>query len=300
MSHAPILLFLHGVGAEPDDSWQAALELSLVRLGYPDLSSVKVVAPKYPNSLNGVDDDEPRPKVTVKAPRGDDAERNRRDFERRRTAMEVLLGPDDRGEGLPGGDQIAPMAAEVWLFNQAKNYTENPKVRAWVLRRILKHLPESGRLVIVGHSLGSVIAADLLRRLPTGLEVAGMVTIGSPLAHKKLQVDDLRELLAEPPVNLSWWVNFWSTADLVPARRGISTVYPWVLDQRIRARPGFNPVQAHSAATYLQSDTVAAALGRGLFGSRSKEIARVEEASRSNWTIQKRSRYWHSATHTSR
>ena len=278
MLQAPILLFLHGVGGDPDDRWQDALEVALTRLGYPDLSGIKVLAPKYPNGLNGVDDDEPLPKVTVRRPRGDDAERNRRDFERRRTAMEVLLGPDDRGEGLLGGDHIAPVAADMKRFQQAKNYTEDPKIRAWVLQRILKKLPESGRLVIVGHSLGSVIAADLLRRLPPGLEVAGMVTIGSPLAHKTFHVERLRDLLVEPPVNLAWWVNFWSTADLVPTRRGISAAFPWVLDQRIRTSSGLHPRQAHQATTYLQSDTVAMAIGRGLFGSRSKEIARVESS----------------------
>ncbi|HAM21474.1 MAG TPA: hypothetical protein DCQ04_04225, partial [Actinobacteria bacterium] len=277
MPHAPILLFLHGVGGgDPDEKWREALELALTRLGYPDLSGVQVLAPKYPNGLNGVDDDEPLPKVTVRAPRGDDAERNRRNFERRRTAMEVLLGPDDRGDGLPGGDHVAPVAAELKLFSQAKNYTEVPKIRAWVLQRILKNLPPSGRLVIVGHSLGSVIAADLLRRLPPGLQVAGVVTIGSPLAHKRFHVERLRELLAEPPANLAWWVNFWSTADLVPTRRGISAAFPWVLDQRIRTSSGLHPRQAHQATTYLQSDTVAMAIGRGLFGSRSTEIAIVE------------------------
>jgi len=273
MSHAPILLYLHGVGdGDLDDGWQGALEAALTRLGYPDLSGVTVLAPKYPNGLRGVDDDEPLPKVAVRAPRGDDAKSNRRDFERRRTAMEVLLGRDDRGDGVLGGDHVAPVAGNMRRFTQADNYVKNPKVRAWVLQRILRQLPQAGRLVIVGHSLGSVIAADLVRRLPVGLEVAGMVTIGSPLAHERFHVDGLRELLDEPPANLAWWVNFWSTADLVPTRRGVSTVFPWVLDQRIQAAMGDNPVRAHSATTYLRNATVALAIGRGLFGSQSKEI----------------------------
>ncbi len=50
MANAPILLFLHGVGdGDPDGAWQAALETSLARLGYPDLTGVRVIAPKYPN-----------------------------------------------------------------------------------------------------------------------------------------------------------------------------------------------------------------------------------------------------------
>lgn len=69
---------------------------------------------------------------------------------------------------------------------QAKNYVESRKIRAWVLQRILDQVGTPERLVIVGHSLGSVVAADVLRRLPPEGNVVGMVTIGSPLAYKAL------------------------------------------------------------------------------------------------------------------
>ena len=273
MPKPPILLFLHGVGTgDPEDKWRNALDLSLTRIGYPDLSGVTVVAPKYPFGLRGVDDDEPLPKVTVKTLRGDRAKAHRREFQRRRTAMEVRLGSDDQGDGWPLAPRAAPFAAR--LLQQANNYTKQRKIRAWVLDRALKKLPSSGQVVIVGHSLGSVIAADLLRRLPPDLEVVGMVTIGSPLAHEALRVGPVRDLLAEPPANLAWWVNFRSTGDPVPTGRGLSTVFPWVLDQRISES---NPIRAHFAATYLNNDSVAAAVGFGLFGSQSTELVVVDK-----------------------
>lgn len=112
MPQVPTLLFLHGVGdGDQENGWRDTLDESLTKVGYPNLSQVRVIAPKYPNGLRGVDDDVPIPKVTVRAPRGDAAARHRRDYERRRTAMEVLLGADDRGSGRPGGDQIVPLAA---------------------------------------------------------------------------------------------------------------------------------------------------------------------------------------------
>lgn len=277
MPQSQILLYLHGVGdGDADDTWRDTLERSLEKLGYPGLSGIEVVAPKYPNGLRGVDDDVPLPPVSVAEQRRDAAKRNRRDFERRRTSMEILLGRDESGDGLPGGDLIAPMVAHAKHFVQANNYIKDSKIRAWVLDRIINRLPASGRIVIVGHSLGSVIAADLIRRLPADIEVAGLVTIGSPLAHEKLRVAGLLDDLGEPPTSLGWWVNLWNAKDPVPTRRGVSTAIPWVLDQRIPAPRQLNPVRAHDATAYLENGTVALAIGYGLFGSRSTEIVPAE------------------------
>jgi len=273
MPHADTLLFLHGIGdGDPDDKWLSVLERSLTRLGYPGVTGVNVIAPKYPNGLKGVDETKPLPKTSVRTLHGDAADTNRRNYERRRTAMEVLLGSDDPGEGVPLGDAVISLAAYFGPFSAAENYVKKPEVRSWVLHWILGKLPSSGRLLIVGHSLGSVIAADLVRRLPVELEVAGLVTIGSPLAHKNFDFADLRDGLRNPPPNLGWWVNFWTKGDPVPGHRGISPVLPWVLDHRIKTSTGPNPVTAHLAQTYMANDRVARAIGFGVFGSQSKAL----------------------------
>lgn len=69
--------------ADGQESWREALVAALTELGYPGLDGVTVIAPKYPNSLHGVDDDDPLPDRTVKAPPGEAAKRSRRYFERR-------------------------------------------------------------------------------------------------------------------------------------------------------------------------------------------------------------------------
>ncbi|MCA0306794.1 MAG: hypothetical protein LCH87_05425 [Actinobacteria bacterium] len=166
-------------------------------------------------------------------------------------------------------DVVEDIALATPHFVQASNYLTKPRIRARVLHRVLGRLPQSGRLVIVGHSLGSVIAADLVRRLPEGLEVVGMVTIGSPLAHPEFAVDKLRDMLKEPPTNLGWWVNFWNAADPVTTHRGISSVFPWIVDFRIPTVVG---VHCHDAETYLADRAVAAAVGLGLFGSLCKDL----------------------------
>lgn len=272
LSNEPILLFLHGVGdGDQDDNWKLSCSEALTHLGYPDLDAARVIAPKYAHALKGWDGEQPLPGVTIKQLSGETARKNRQDFQRRMGAVEFRLGHSERGNGQPGGDTIVDAAVISPFFTQANNYLKKPQIRAQVLNRILSTLPESGRLVIVGHSLGSVIAADLLRHLPAWLEVAGMVTIGSPLANGNFDVDRLRETLKEPPTNLAWWVNFWNPNDPVAARRGVSSVIPWTTDFRTNAKNSL--VTAHDAKEYLSNEAVATAIGFALFGSRSKELA---------------------------
>ena len=275
LSNEPILLFLHGVGdGDKDDYWKARLSEALVRLGYPALNTARAIAPKYAHALRGWDVKDPLPGLTIKQPSGEAAKKNRRDFERRVGAVEFRLGRHDRGDGWLGGEAVVNLAVGLPPFGQVGNYMNKPQIRAQVLNRILKELPESGRLVIVGHSLGSVIAADLVRRLPVGLDVVGMVTIGSPLANGNFDVDKLRETLKEPPTNLAWWVNFWNVHDPVAAHRGVSSVFPWVIDFRIQTK--LSP-RVHDAVEYLNDESVAAAIGFALFGSRSRELARIDK-----------------------
>lgn len=267
---APVLLFLHGVGnGDPGDAWKARLSESLVQLGHPDLESVTVIAPKFAHALKGADEDEQLPRVTTTQPTRDAAKQNRREFERRTGAVEFRLGRHEKGDG----DVVVELAAKHPKFVQAHNYLNDPRVRAHVLNRIIGKLPKDGEIVLVGHSLGSVIAADLIRRLPEGLKVAGMVTIGSPLASAAFDVDELRHTLKEPPTNLLWWVNFWNWHDPVSARRGVSSVFPWMIDFRIRTE--LSP-HVHDAVEYFAEEVVAEAIGFALFGSRTKELANIE------------------------
>lgn len=282
MSDEPTLLFLHGVGdGDQADGWKATLSASLTRLGYPPLDGVSTLAPKYPQALKlEPDDDDPLPPLTIKKPARDAARQIRREFERRIGAVEFRLGRHAPGLGIVGGAAAYDLALSSKIAGpaqrllQARNYATNAKVRAHVLTRSLTGLPPQGRLVIVGHSLGSVVAADLLGRLPTGLEVVGMVTIGSPLANTAFDVDKLREVLADPPAHLAWWVNIWNGADPIAARRGASSAFPWLLDLRIRTNAV--GLAAHAATDYLADDTVAETIGYALFGSRSREIALLD------------------------
>ena len=274
MSDTPILLFLHGVtlSNNVDDGWRVRLDATLASLGYPSLNNARIIAPKYAHALRGTDDQLSVPPLTTKMPSREAAKKNRRDFESRMAGLEYLLGRHDSGAGWVLANDVISVASATPFFKQVQNYLGDNTIRAQVLHRILAKLPDSGRIVIVAHSLGSVIGSDLLRRLPPDLDVAGMITIGSPLAHGRFDVADLKSVLKDPPTHLAWWLNFWNPADPVAAHRGLSSVFPWMLDRRIQAR---NIAIAHNAATYLADPVVGEAIGYGLFGSKSREIVHV-------------------------
>lgn len=276
MSAGPVLLFLHGVGTgDVENGWQVALSGALVRFGYPALEPDRWIAPKYAYALRNGDGKYRVPAITVKQPGKDDARTNRREFERRTSAMEYRLGQHEDLPNWPGGGTVVDIAFETHPFKQAHNYLHDEQARARVLSRVLEELPTSGELLIVGHSLGSVVAADLIRRLPVSLRVAGMITIGSPLASGSVRSTDVRESMQEPPMNLGWWINFWNGFDPVAAHRGLSSVMPWLLDLRVTTPPS---PRVHDAVEYLSDPRVAEAIGYAMYGSLSTDLVRTVKA----------------------
>lgn len=269
----PTLLYLHGVGkGDRDENWKVALSEGLESVGYPDLADVPTLSPRYAFLLKGTDPDHPIPSNTVPNFTGERGRQYKRDFERRVGALEAALGAHDRGVGVPFADLGTFAIAQVPQMVQAKNYVTNRSIRAHVMRRIIGALPEEGPIVIVGHSLGSVITADIIRRIPKQLDVRGVVTIGSPLAAPTFQFDSLKSTLKNPPTNVDWWINFWNDMDPVTGRRGISSVFPWLVDRRIHTS---NPASAHGSRKYLKDPSVARAIGYALFGSQSQAMVKV-------------------------
>lgn len=269
MNEIPTLVFLHGVGdGDPSDNWKAALEGALYGQGYPGLESVNVIAPKYAHLLKAAPKGAKFPPAQPKKVR-EDSKAMRRAFERRLAALEFRLGAFDSGHelGVPG--VVLDIAKALPQLAQVKNYLSDDEIRASVLSTIIEELPTSGRVLIIGHSLGSVIGADLLRYLPLNVDIAGFVTIGSPLGHAGLEVDGLRAGLKEAPSHLQWWVNFWNPRDPVSAFRGLSSSFPWMLDYQVGATAF---PMSHYAVTYLAEPVVAESIGYGLFGAKTKDV----------------------------
>nr|MBA2760250.1 hypothetical protein [Chloroflexia bacterium] len=118
--------------------------------------------------------------------------------------------------------------------------------------------------ILIAHSLGSVIAYDVLREYPD-LDVSGLVTLGSPLS-----MDWFRDRLARPgesgdklpvPRMLAEWVNVYSEMDPLALGSGVSRYF------RGGGEGGGGPIDltaentgyldAHNPDQYLRSSVTA-------------------------------------------
>jgi hypothetical protein len=261
----PTLVYLHGIGADHDDAWRVVLDKALRDVGYPGLDQVQCRAPKYPNTLRyPSDENHPLPPQTVRRLTTTQRDELRWRVERATADLERVLGAHAAGRPTPLAAETVP--AVIRVLPQARRYLENEATRANTLHRVLAALPDSGPIVLLAHSLGSIIAADLVTRLPPGIEVVGMITLGSPAGHLALhRGSDRLEVLHRPLEHVGWWLNVWGGADPVTGMRGVSHRFPWVLDIAL-------PAARHPMENYVGSATVAAAVGRALFGSRTREI----------------------------
>lgn len=93
-------------------------------------------------------------------------------------------------------------------------YLGDGAVRQAVLDSVMETMPASGELVLVTHSLGTVVGMDLLTRLPESLDPVLLVTAGSPLGLDGVNERLLTRGPHQPP-RVRDWVNVWCPTDTV-------------------------------------------------------------------------------------
>ena len=142
------------------------------------------------------------------------------------------------------------MALNVYLLTQSKEklpsvldalidlplymWPERAKVVRDEIQKAFERVPEnSGGVVLVGHSLGSVIAFDLfveeLRKGPEKCRIKKLVTFGTPLAwvmriRKALVSQGMSSLICDASVGDGLWVNFYDKEDPVCLRTKLDNV----------------------------------------------------------------------------
>ncbi|MEQ3542258.1 hypothetical protein WHI96_25960 [Pseudonocardia tropica] len=135
-------------------------------------------------------------------------------------------------------------------------------------------------LVIVGHSLGSVVAYDLCAEFVADIQLRLLVTVGSPLGYQVVR----RNLFGAPegtpdrPVppaisphpgtpgrETTWWLNAFDVLDVVALVHPLAPRFTQG-DERIRDERTFNPSDPHSIGDYLSDPDVAGPIGDAVAG----------------------------------
>lgn len=278
------LLLLHGInGDQSPAKWPGVLDAAIAKLraASPISGAMRVVAPSYLDLLASGDGGEsPEPPRTS---RPDEATRQRdrlnyfvRQAElwhRMRSAEEALTWPGDKRGLWPNLGSAEASALLTPMLKQVRHYRGSPELRHAVISRVLPELDACSRWVIVGHSLGSVVALDLLTHLPDGIEVPALVTVASPLSRGILasHVKKLRDRFPHGRVGV--WINAFNPGDAVPGGAGVAKRFPEAVDIVV---PG--AFTDHSAEHCLVNPAVADVVGRGLFGSPSTELVVPERS----------------------
>ena len=135
----------------------------------------------------------------------------------------------------------------VGELRQVRRYLLDPDLKTKADARVAETLTENCR-ILIGHSLGSVVAFEFLRQHPKR-RLDLLITLGSPLGLRAI-----RHLMPDPefgaadgvPANVGAWVNLRDPRDPVACAGSLRTWWPGVRDGIVD-----NQKSAHSAESYL-------------------------------------------------
>jgi len=179
----------------------------------------------------------------------------------------ILPHPADIAERLPLTHMLR---TPLFGLDQVGRYLDDQARRAAVLHRATQSIMSAPRpMVVIAHSLGSVVAWDLLA--DPRIEIDLLVTLGSPLTQSAVVVDPT----PFPYDRVGAWLNVVHLLDPVPAGRGLGESFPAACDVFLPPTTGWaspanafarmaaavaGAATAHLDSTYLTSPTVHAAI----------------------------------------
>ena len=151
-------------------------------------------------------------------------------------------------------------------LKQVRRYFTDDTLRADIRRAVALSLAHDTR-VVVAHSLGSVVAYEVLCAAPE-LAVRSFVTLGSPLGLPNLVFDRLQpeprpcgaEIRGYWPESVGTWTNIADAGDVVAAVEDLRPLFGAAMHQ-IRV---YNGSHAHDMRPYLTETMTGAAIVAGL------------------------------------
>ncbi|WP_328543796.1 serine protease [Streptomyces europaeiscabiei] len=288
------LVFLHGRSQEglvPGDlrrDWTAGLNQGLVRAGLPPVDPADVWFPYYGDRLvQALTAHEAVPHL-VEAPTARAAEAVAPTAPTARAVYEEIIGEAATKWDMPHesrlaterigmGDVVGALQKRLsWLaarsdldawaialvFRDVAAYLDDQRIRDEVLGCVLETMPDAGEVVLVSHSLGTVVGLDLATRLSPGVDLVHLTTAGSPLGldsvYSKLLVGGPKR-----PDVVADWLNVWCPTDAVAIGCPLGDDWADGLSDLavVNARD-----RAHNIVEYLAHPDVARSIGSHLGG----------------------------------
>ncbi|MDX3966582.1 MAG: hypothetical protein QHD01_08280 [Bradyrhizobium sp.] len=276
-----IMLFLHGIAQGGRTSeilreeWLAALNLGLEHSRLPPYKAKtknRLVVPFYGDILAGTS-----------------ADRKRRssDYDLLKFAAEFeaeALGPvavqasaDRQRKGIQNWASVLKFTRMIdksfpdisarfiqRFLKEVHAYLCDDATHAAVNERVMEELKEiDDELVVVSHSLGTVVAFHLLCSLNNKVSVSQLITLGSPLSIEAVKT----RLRSKPrrPSSVKNWLNGFDVKDIV-------ALHPLDQEHFARTKPAITNYSQirnftenhHSIAGYLSDATVARSISRSL------------------------------------
>jgi hypothetical protein len=152
-------------------------------------------------------------------------------------------------------------------ITQVTRYLTNDSSRETTLTTVTALLDVKTKIVI-GHSLGSVIAYEAMHRLEHPLPL--LVTLGSPLGLQTIVYQRLRPQSPGFPPQVQRWVNVADRNDLVAAEPDLVPMFSSGLSSGALFESGYkvdNGAEPHRADFYLTKAQLGKAIGETLSGS---------------------------------
>ena len=238
MAEGYVIIGIHGLANKPEENtlkdwWKLSILEGLARnqgRTSQELSfeSVYWANVRHANPIRNEDNDEPYteaegagPLKTYKDGWWDDVVARAGDY---------LAAPLDAAKKYFGFDEIADAVLRMKLQDLA-TYYDKPAIRDELRKRLKDAVLRNAdkRIMVIAHSMGSIIAYDVLRALgreTRSLAIDHFVTIGSPLGlpHVKYKIYQENDLVRTPSV-VNRWTNFADRRDPVAADVQLASDY---------------------------------------------------------------------------
>src|SRR5262249_55640681 len=150
---------------------------------------------------------------------------------------------------------------------QVTRYLTEAAIRSATLKAVLDLVGPETR-VILGHSLGSIVAYEAAQQLRQPLPL--LVTVGSPLGLRTIVYPKLRPQPPTFPAGVRHWVNVADRDDFIAAEPDLTAMFSTGIPQGAIFEGGYtveNGAEPHRAEFYLTKVQVGGPVGRMLSGA---------------------------------